>query len=172
MTVSERAIVRGGRTAPFWAVNPSVPYTLERSEDGVVKQYELHLPWPTNPLPANGSVGHWSKTRKAVAAAQQTARSLTAETLPRLDRIGVLLIWETVAIRKRDEDNLWKLEKALVDGLRDLRLPNGNLLHGIVADDDKRYVQRHTPEIHHAPRSAARPRAYFRLLIEPLDPLP
>lgn len=100
----------------------------------------LHLPWAKNPAPMNrsGARGGW----RAAAAQSRTVRdvafTLARAHVPRQGRIRVRLDWHVTTRRIRDEDNLVRCMKHLVDGLR---------LAGVVDDDDRRYVLRDMPEI-------------------------
>lgn len=131
---------------------------------GKVKPVELvgwafHLPYETNPVPANkpSGKGHWAHTARAVRPVRDTgfvlARSAHIGAQP---RIRVRLDWEVVDHRTRDEDNLMPCMKALVDGIRTA---------GVIPDDNRRYCLRDMPEIRYAPRSPSRPRAFMRLWI-------
>lgn len=175
MTRTRRAIARGGRTAPL-GENPRVPHTVEISEDGVVVGWELHLPWELNPLPANGGRGQVNAHASKVREVRDLARYLTRDVIPEQTRIRTHLVWEVAKVRKRDAANLAPLEKALVDGLRDLTIgrkrrglgqPAGPAVHlrGIIPDDDARYLEPTMPEIHHSDDGRA---AHFRLEITPI----
>lgn len=134
-------------------------------ELGDLLGWQLHFPWPKNPLPMNGGYGN----RYAHAAAARSTRAsayFLARQLPRLERIRVQLVWEVVTRGTRDEDNLGDLAKRLVDGLRD-DPPRG--LSSVVPDDTPEYVVREHPRINYAPRSQDRPNAHFRLHVWPVE---
>jgi hypothetical protein len=147
-----------------------------RTPAGVPTAWELHLPWSSNPIPMNGSHGHWSSSRKKVAGVRDTARALTyrpaRQPLPglpttgirRLEHVHARLVWEVVDRTHRDEDNLGRTAKALVDGLRDLRMPGTNhVALGIIEDDTPDYITRHHARIRYEKRSPERPAAFMRL---------
>lgn len=117
----------------------------------------LWLPYATNPVPMNrnGSRGGWRTEARAVAAVRTLAVVLARGSIPPQDRIRVRLDWEVTTRRTRDEDNLVKCMKHLVDGLR---------IAGVVVDDTRRYVERLMPEINFAPASPSR-QAHMRLWI-------
>lgn len=124
--------------------------------------WAMHLPWSSNPLPANARYAHRSVEWRAIAKVRETARVLALRRIPPQDRIRVRLDWEVVTKRTRDEDNLWKCAKALVDGIR---------LAGVVPDDDRRFVLRDTPGIRYAPADpTTRPAAFMRLWIFKVNP--
>lgn len=106
----------------------------------------LHLPWEKNPAPMNrsGARGGWRQDAAQARLVRETAYSLALGRIPRQRRIRALLHWHVTTRRTRDEDNLVRCMKHLVDGLR---------LAGVVDDDDRQYVLRDMPEIHY--RSAA-----------------
>lgn len=118
----------------------------------------LHLTWERDPLPMNSRLYHRAKAAQ-VRMIRDTAFQLARSArIPNQDRIRVRLDWEVIDRRTRDEDNLSYTFKSLVDGLR---------LAGVVHDDSRKYVIREMPEIHYAPKSATRPRAFMRLHIQP-----
>lgn len=176
MTRTRRAIARGGRTAPL-GEHERIPHTVEISEDGVVVGWELHLPWELNPLPANGGRGQVREHARQVREVRELARLLTLDVIPDQQRIRTHLVWEVTTKRKRDASNLAPLEKALVDGLRDLtigrrrgvRAVAPTKLRGIIPDDDPRYLEPTVHEIHYT-EDATSP-AHFRLEITPIPPL-
>ena len=119
--------------------------------------YALHLPYRLNPLPMNKSRhGHWAQEAGQVRLVRETARALTVRKIPPQDRIRVRLDWEVTDKRDRDEDNLVKCMKSLVDGIR---------LAGVVPKDTRQYVLRDMPNINYAPKSPTRPEAFMRLWI-------
>lgn len=157
-----------------WSAHHNNAHLLDVYADNQVIGWQLHLPWAQNPLPANRPSGgsHWSRSSGKIREVRDTARLLTARSLPRMDRIRVRLDWMVCSVRTRDVDNLWPLAKALVDGLRDQKIKQGttSVLHrGIVPDDDERYVIRESPQIVSFEKSPQRPTAYFRLHIWPAD---
>jgi hypothetical protein len=158
-----------------------VPHTVEISEDGVVVGWELHLPWELNPLPANGGRGQVNAHARQVREVRDLSRLLTRDVIPEQQRIRTHLVWEVVLERKRDASNLAPLEKALVDGLRDLTIGRrkrgagidrtGPAIKqlGIIPDDDPRYLEPTVPEIHYTEDAPFA--AHFRLEITPIPPL-
>lgn len=106
----------------------------------------LHLPWAKNPAPMNrsGARGGWRTAARQAATVRDVAYQLALGAIPQQPRIRVRLDWHVVTRRTRDEDNLVRCMKHLVDGLK---------LAGVVVDDDRTYVLRDMPEIHY--RAAA-----------------
>ena len=142
-----------GRPIPEWA-GPPMPH-LRVLDDGA--GWMLWLPYATNPVPMNrnGSRKGWRAEAAKVAAVRSTAEVLAHNRIPRQDRIRVRLDWEVTTRRTRDEDNLVKCMKHLVDGLRSA---------GVVVDDTREYVERLMPEINLAPAGPSR-QAHMRLWI-------
>lgn len=117
----------------------------------------LWLPYATNPVPMNrnGSRKGWRAEAAKVAAVRDTATVLAQRRIPAQARIRVRLDWEVTTRRTRDEDNLVKCMKHLVDGLR---------IAGVIPDDTRQYVERLMPEINYLPASPSR-QAHMRLWI-------
>lgn len=100
----------------------------------------LHFVWPTNPLPMNGSRGHWRKHASLVRDVRDTAQyRIRAAGIPLLGRVRAQLTWWAPDRRVRDADNLAQLEKPLFDAL---------VREGVVADD--------RPELMDKPRAIIR----------------
>ena len=102
----------------------------------------LHLPWAKNPAPMNrsGARGGWRDAARQARTVREVAYSLALGRIPRQSRIRVRLDWHVTTRRIRDEDNLVRCMKHLVDGLKRA---------GVVVDDDRTYVLRDMPEIHY-----------------------
>lgn len=124
-------------------------------EDGA--GWLLWLPYDKNPVPMNrsGSKAGWRATAAAARNVRETAATLARNRIPLQPRIRVRLDWEVTTRRTRDEDNLMKCAKHLVDGLTTA---------GVVVDDNRLYVERLMPEINYAPPSRDRV-AHMRLWI-------
>lgn len=100
----------------------------------------LYFPWPTNPLPMNGSRGGWRRHSKQVAAIRdQAVYTARSARIPALGRCRAQLTWWVTTNGVRDVDNLADLEKRLFDAL---------VIAGIVADDK--------PELMEKPRGLIR----------------
>lgn len=142
-----------GAPLPEWA-GPPMPHLRVLEADA---GWMLYLPWEKNPVPMNrsGSRKTWRAEAAASAMVRQTAEVLAQRRIPRQARIRVRLDWEVTTRRVRDEDNLMKAAKHLVDGLRRA---------GVVEDDTRQYVERLMPEINFAPASPDRA-AHMRLWI-------
>ena len=138
-------------------VDVPVPH-LRVLDDGA--GWLLWLPYALNPLPMNrsGSKAGWRAEAKKIGHVRDTAQLLTQRAIPHQARIRVRLDWEVTTRRTRDEDNLVKCMKHLVDGLK---------LAGVVTDDSGLYVERLMPVINYAPASRDR-QAHMRLWIWPL----
>lgn len=123
------------------------PVALYARDTLALAGWMLHLPWAKNPAPMNrsGARGGWRDAAHQARTVRDVAYSLALGRIPLQSRIRVLLHWHVVTKRTRDEDNLVRCMKHLVDGLK---------LAGVVVDDDRTYVLRDMPEIHHRPTSA------------------
>jgi len=145
--------VEPGRPQPEWA-GPPMPHLRVLDDDA---GWMLWLPYATNPVPMNrnGSRKTWRAEARAVATVRDTAEVLAQRRIPQQQRIRVRLDWEVTTKRVRDEDNLVKCMKHLVDGLR---------IAGVVQDDTREFVERLMPEINLAPASPTR-QAHMRLWI-------
>lgn len=129
------------------------PWRLKIAGDPI--GWLFHLPWIRNPLPMNKKRhGHWAQDARDVAGVRDLAYAL-GRSIPAQDRIRVRLDWEVTDRRDRDEDNLVRCMKALVDGIR---------IAGVVPKDTREFVLRDMPEIHYAPASASRVQ-HFRLWV-------
>ena len=84
----------------------------------------IHIPLTTNPLSLNGRQ-HW-RTKAKHTKQWRTFAFLAANRYPELGACDVTLRWFVTDRRRRDEDNLYPLLKALCDGLVDA---------GVVRDD-------------------------------------
>jgi hypothetical protein len=156
------------------------PKTFKPLPVGEPIGWVLHLPYETNPLPMNGSHGHWRSSAAKKREARETAFLLTRGSIPRQERIRVRLDWEVLTRGDRDEDNLGVFFKALVDGLRDWQpkwskksgLPKPPLLPNLVPTDTREYVLREHPRINYASKADRPPgvKPHFRLLIWPAGP--
>lgn len=150
--------------------DPDVPSVIDRDAAGALQLaydelrlagWMLHLPYATNPVSLNrgGKRGGWRADAKAAGAVRDLAYGLALHRIPNLPRIRVSLEWHVSTARTRDEDNLVKMQKHLVDGLR---------LAGVVHDDDRRYVLRDYPTITYRPRADGG-YAHMRLFVWPVD---
>ena len=89
----------------------------------------IHVPLTANPLSLNGRQ-HWRVKAKHTKQWRQFA-ALSATRYPELPACDVTLTWFVTDKRRRDEDNLYPLLKALCDGLVDA---------GVVPDDTARWM--------------------------------
>ena len=112
----------------------------------------IHLPIATNPLSLNGRM-HWRK-KAALTKQWRTFAALAAGRYPVLPACDVTLTWYVTDNRRRDEDNLYLLLKALCDGLVDA---------GVVADDTHQYMGKRC-RIERAPEDIQT--AYMELRVE------
>lgn len=160
--IPQNAYVSALRTADVTDVmshrDPDGSPVLAPRTPGSPVGWLLHLPYETNPIPANKASGrsHWTYAARAVGTVRQTAFLLAQAHLTPQPAITVRLDWEVTVRRTRDEDNLVPCMKALVDGIRTA---------GIIPDDDRRYCRRLMPEINYAPPSPSRPLAHMLLWI-------
>lgn len=87
----------------------------------------IHFAWPTNPLPMNGSRGHYrAAARKARGIRDHATYAIRAARIPALGRCSAQVTWWVEDHRIRDVDNLGQLEKRLFDAIVNA---------GVVADD-------------------------------------
>ena len=144
---------------PEYAVTPRNAYLCALNDDtGALAGWMLHLPWATNPAPMNrsGARGGWRIAARQAATVRDVAFQLALRRIPLQARIRVRLDWHVTTRRIRDEDNLVRCMKHLVDGLR---------LAGVVEDDHAQFVRRDMPAIHYDPSGYAHMRLY--VLVEP-----
>ena len=109
----------------------------------------IHIPLATNPLSLNSRM-HWRTKAKHTKQWRMFA-AFNAARYPVLPACDVTLTWYVTDNRRRDEDNLYLLLKALCDGLVDA---------GVVADDTHQYMGKRC-RIEHAPKGT--PTAYMEL---------
>ncbi len=89
--------------------------------------WHLHYSYTSNPVPMNGSRGHWrASTARERAVRDQTYQLARAARIPALGRCRVQLVWWVETAHVRDPDNLARFEKRAFDAL---------VLAGVVADD-------------------------------------
>lgn len=101
----------------------------------------LYFPWPTNPLPMNGSRGgHRAFASKAAAIKNQVRYTIRTARIPPLGRCESLVTWWVPDNRVRDTDNLAQLEKRMFDAL---------VLERVVADDKPALMSKPRGRIHH-----------------------
>ena len=84
----------------------------------------IRIPLTTNPLSLNGRE-HWRVKAKHTKQWREFA-AISARRFPELPACDVTLTWYVTDARRRDEDNIYPLLKALCDGLVDA---------GVVRDD-------------------------------------
>ena len=89
----------------------------------------IYLPIATNPMSMNARQ-HWRVKAKHTKQWRDFAR-LQAARYPELTSCDVTLTWFVTDKRRRDEDNLYLLLKALSDGLVDA---------GVVPDDTAEFM--------------------------------
>jgi hypothetical protein len=112
----------------------------------------IRVPLATNPLTLNGRE-HWRVKAKHTKQ-WRTFAALAAARYPDLAACDVTLTWYVTDNRRRDEDNMYPLLKALCDGLVDA---------GVVPDDTHQYMGK-ACRIEHAP--AGTTTAYMELRVE------
>lgn len=127
-------------TEPTFAHQPA-------SFDGLI-----YVPVATNPLSLNGRM-HWRVKAKHTKQWREFA-AVEAARYPALPACDVTLTWFVRDSRRRDEDNLYLLLKALCDGLVDA---------GVVPDDTSQYMGKKC-RIERAPKDAET--AYMELRVE------
>ena len=89
----------------------------------------IRIPLAKNPLSLNGR-DHWRVKAKHTKT-WRTFAALNASRFPALGKCDVTLIWFVTDNRRRDEDNLYPLLKALCDGLVDA---------GVTVDDTAEFM--------------------------------
>lgn len=124
----------------------------------------LSFAWPSNPIPANGPQGNWQARYRAVAAAKNLATNLAiAAKIPEMAKCEALLTQWFVLNRKRDVDNLARLEKPLFDAL---------VVAGVVRDDTPDLMVKPRAEIRHVRDSAGLvTKPGFTLHVRCLEPI-
>ena len=123
--------------------------------------FRLNYPRPPKGLHANDRA-HWrTKAKSTETIRQETMLRVRALRLGELHRISVQLVWVVGDQRKRDEDNIWPLVKAVCDGIGSDRGTSARL----VADDDPLHMVKLAPVIRHLPGSSA----HFVVIITELD---
>lgn len=156
VTVADRRLAAVPMVADF-AVARANAYLEALYAGNDLAGWMLHLPWAKNPAPMNrsGSRGGWRDAARQSRTVRDVAYQLALGRIPQQRRIRVLLHWHVTTKRTRDEDNLIRCMKHLVDGLK---------LAGVVVDDDRTYVLRDMPTIvHQAPADGGY--AHMRLYV-------
>lgn len=145
---------------PEFAVFPNNAYLVALHADVAEPPvgWMLHLPWAKNPAPMNrsGARGGWRAAARQAATVRDVAFQLALRRIPLQRRIRVRLDWHVTTRRIRDEDNLVRCMKHLVDGLK---------LAGVVEDDHSEFVRRDMPSIVLDPEGYAHMRLF--VLVEP-----
>jgi crossover junction endodeoxyribonuclease RusA len=115
--------------------------------------FTIAVPLRTNPLSLN-SRQHW-RTKAHHTKVWRTYAGIHAYGKPAMPACDVTLTWFVTDSRRRDEDNIYPLLKALCDGLVDA---------GIVPDDTAAWMGK-ACRIERAPEGT--PHAYMELKVEP-----
>lgn len=159
VTAPDGRLLTATPLVPDYAVFPNNAYLLELHDDTTaLAGWMLHLPWAKNPAPMNrsGARGGWRAAARQAATVRDVAFQLALRRIPLQRRIRVRLDWHVTTRRIRDEDNLVRCMKHLVDGLK---------LAGVVEDDHSEFVRRDMPAIQYDPASYAHMRLF--VLVEP-----
>jgi crossover junction endodeoxyribonuclease RusA len=93
--------------------------------------WTIRLPYATPPLSLNSRM-HWATKARLTREIRTTTMTLAKIAgIPRCERVSVTLHYVPRDKRRRDEDNLFLMLKAAIDGVKDA---------GIVRDDDSKHV--------------------------------
>lgn len=124
----------------------------------------LQFSWPTNPIPANGPQGNWQARYRAAAAAKNLCLKLAiAARIPEMAKCEAKLTQWFTLNRRRDVDNLARLEKPLFDAL---------VVAGVVRDDTPDLMVKPRAEIRHVRDSAGLvTKPGFTLHVRRLEPI-
>lgn len=122
---------------------------------------ELAYPKPPEGLSAN-SRAHWRVKARSTATVRAQVKYLAwAAGIEPMQRCGVTVTWVVADRRRRDEDNLAPLCKAIFDGLG----ADKGVSAGIVPDDDPAHMVKAAPVIEY--RAGATP--HFEVAIVDLS---
>ena len=117
-------------------------------------EHTWRFEWPKAPLSLNYRL-HRMAEAKIVKELRSTMHAL-ARNVPEMERCEVWLTWYVKSSRRRDEENIVPVLKALCDGLIDAE---------IVTDDTPAYMHKHMPRIELAAKGDV---AHFALTIREL----
>ena len=108
----------------------------------------LILPFarPPKGLAANDRC-HWSTRNRSTQLVRARVCAWGESTVEPSPRLQVELVWVVKDRRKRDEDNLWPMLKAVCDGLGSDRGTSARL----VADDSPEFMVKLAPRIEYRP---------------------
>ena len=108
----------------------------------------LILPFdrPPKGLAANDRC-HWSTRNRSTQLVRQRVCAWGEAEVEPAPRLSVELVWVVKDRRKRDEDNLWPMLKAVCDGLGSDRGTSARL----VADDSPEFMVKLAPRIEYRP---------------------
>lgn len=112
----------------------------------------LHLPYDRPPKELGGNArAHWRPEARAKAQVRETVTYLARNAgLHRyqpgdVEHVTVRLVWAPGDNRKRDPDNLWKLQKICADAIARGRA--GLVGLDVVPDDSPQYMEKLAPVI-------------------------
>lgn len=119
------------------------------------RTWTVELPAGLRLLSLNGRE-HWSARNRAAQSLKKAAWAMTVNAkVPRLERIGVQVLYDPPDRRRRDHDNLGATLKPLIDGI---------VAAGVVSDDDTGHVAPPLCEI----TGTVHPRGRLRIVISEL----
>jgi hypothetical protein len=134
-----RTVIREGTAAP----GSGMPGAAQSPEGGAsehapaspsgstARTWTMELPAGLGLLSLNGRE-HWAARNRAAQALKKAAWAMTVSAkVPRLERIGVRVLYDPPDRRRRDHDNLAATLKPLIDGI---------VAAGVVGDDDTGHV--------------------------------
>lgn len=129
------------------------------------EHWTLEFDLERNPLPMNGA--QWRRhqhTGWIKAIRNMTEARAQYAGIPPMRRAQVQLWWFVHDRRRRDEGNLARLEKAMIDGL---------VRAGVILDDSPDYLVQHRARIDVVNPTDSHPRPFFALKVAewPFDPV-
>lgn len=122
----------------------------------------IRFNYATNPIPMNGSRGHYRIHARKVRDVRDRAYYMARfARIPAMEHCRAQLTWWVPDRRVRDEDNLAGLEKPIFDALK---------LAGVVPDDRPEFMEKPRGRIRHLSEADGMVSApCFTLTVERLD---
>lgn len=109
------------------------------TETGNPERFVVYLGYSSPPLHANQRFGNWGhKARITAEVRAEAGWRIRSANVGKAAFIRAFVVRRPATRRTRDAGNLWPLQKAVIDGVRDA---------GIVPDDDGRYLEELAPKL-------------------------
>ena len=126
-----------------------------------MNRYVLNLPYTSIPDGLSGnSRHHWRTKARSTAQVRNLIVQLAEPDIEPMNRMQVELVWVVTDRRKRDEDNMAPLFKAICDGLGSDRGVSARL----VRDDSPEWMVKLHPRIEYRPDETA----HFEVIVTEL----